>query len=193
VVQNKKGELSMKKLIVMLMVVGLMFVGCNKPPAVTPPDTGTETTITESTSSKLLQVALNTGCSIGKVYVAVDNYLPFVKPFVPANIMEQAVPILNTFHSALNLYMAAVITWSDTKTAPTDFDQLKTNLLKVKDEAMPIIQQILALINKPKEPKALLAEGNVKVAITQEKAMFTCDITEFKSLTTKIKELPVIS
>lgn len=178
--------------VVCALITCLFLAGCNKPPEiVTPPNTGTVTVAPEQ--SKLLATALNIGCSTGNIFVAVTNYLPFVRPFVPANIMEQAVPILNTFHSALNLYFASVITWSDTKTAPTDFDTLKTNLLKIKDEAMPIIQQILALINKPKEPKALLAEANVEKSIVTDKAMFSCAIDEFKALSIQIKELPVIS
>ena len=176
----------MKKLIVLFIL--LTFLGCNKPPEVIPPP-GTVTVPPEV--SKILQAALNTGCSVGKVYAAVDSYLPYIRPFVPANIMSTAVPILNTFHNALNLYMAAVITWSDTKTAPQDFDALKVNLLKVRDEAMPLIQQIIALATG--KPKGVVeAAANTK-AVVEAKAMFSCSIDEFKTMALQIKDLGPIT
>jgi len=168
-----------------------MVMGCNKPPeVVTPPDTGTVTIAPEV--SKLLQTALNLGCSVGKLYVMVDNYLPFARPFIPGNILDTAIPVLNGLHSALNLYMAGVVTWSDQKTAPTDYDQLRANLEKVRDEAIPIIQQIIAMINKPKED-VVVVKGMALKATIEEKAMFSCGIDEFKALAIQVKELPVIS
>ena len=176
--------------VVCALITCLWLSGCNKPPeVVTPPDTGTVV----PAQSKLLTAAINTGCTIAKAYIMVDNYLPFARPFIPTNIIGTAIPVLNTLHSCLNLYMASVITWSDTKTAPTDFDQLKTNLLAVKDEAMPLIQQIIALVNKTKADDAVVTKGMALKATIEEKAMFACTIDEFKAFAIQVKELPIIS
>lgn len=180
----------MKKFVVLLAALAIM-AGCNQPPVVTPPDTVTVTVAPEQ--GKLLTAAINTGCTLAKTALSIDSYFPMVRPFIPANILNTAIPVLNGFNSALKLYMAAVITWSDTKTAPTDFDQLKANLLKVKDEAMPIIQQIIALINKPKADDVLMDKGMALKTIIEEKAMFSCTIDEFKAYSIQVKELPVIS
>ena len=176
----------MKKLALVLVIITIL-TGCPSPQPPQPPEPNVTTTIDEQ--GKLLTAAISTGCTMSKTYTAINSYYPMLKPFIPANI--PIVQILNTFHSALNLYNAAIITWADTKSQPKDFAQLQENLINLNNQLVPIIQQILDAARKSKDAGAVQAANNIDEV--NMKGVFSCTIEEFKLVAETVKGLPVLS
>jgi hypothetical protein len=180
--QNKEGGQSMKRLLFLFVALAIVVSGCNKPPEVTPPaEDGA------FVPSNILVKAINTGCTTTKFYMTINSYWGFVRPFLPASITSVAVPAINLFRAGLRSYNDAVIAWYDGKKEPTNFEQLEKDLLALKESIMPIIQEIMALINKDKpDAGAVVATKEMKDTI-EEKAMFSCTIDELKEMNTQLK------
>ena len=177
----------MKKLIVLLMAITLL-TACPSPNVPTPPDDGVTTTV--EGQSVILSTAINTGCTLSNTYVQINSYYPFIKPFIPANISGTITPILNAFHSALNLYNSSVLAWVETKNEPANFVQLQENLVALNNQLVPLIQQIIDIAKKSKDTTAIQSAENLD---TKMKGVFSCTIEDLKSLANRVKELPVLS
>lgn len=181
----------MKKFVVLLAVLAIIC-GCNPTPS--NPPTSTIPADGEFVPSDLLVKAINTGCAVSDFTLTVNNYWFIVKPFLPANIAGPAVLGINTLVMGLKAYNSAVIAWYDGKKDPTNGQQLQDDLLKLKADLMPIIQQILALI--PQKPEAsgdaVLATKQMEKTIS-EKGIFSCTFDQFKAKAAQVQALQPIS
>ena len=173
-----------------LLIVPFLMFGCDKPPEVIPPD-GTSTIVAVPAA---LTAAINAGCTASKTYILVDSQWLLIRPFIPATILPNVIVACNVFQKSLNLYNAAVIAWSNNKTEPTNFAQLKADIKTAQEALMPLIAQIAALMHKAKSPEtsALKAIDEINSNIT-EKGIFSCTIDEFKAIAAQLKALPVLS
>jgi hypothetical protein len=151
-----------------------------------------ETTTAIEEQSVLLTGAINTGCTLSKSYIIIDGYWQTIHPFIPANVLGNIVPIVNAYHAALQVYNDAVVLWSDTRKEPDDFAQLKQNLITINDSLIPLINQIIAAVNKANNAAAKDGAANISQAINN-KGAFSCTIDELKALNIQLKTLPLLS
>jgi len=178
----------MKKIVVLFALLAIVCSGCNSPTTPPPPpENGV------FVPSPLLTKAVNLGCTTTKFFMTVHSYWGFVRPFIPANVTSIAVPAINLFKAGLRSYNDAIIACYNNKKDPTNFEQLEKDLLALKESVMPIIQEIMTLINSNKPSDTTVNATKEMKATMESKAMFSCTIDELINMNDKLKTLPDIS
>jgi hypothetical protein len=179
----------MKKFVVLFAILAIAMVGCKPAPPSTP-----TTTINagDFVPSNLLIGAVSTCCTISKFTVSVTNYWVFVKPFLPVNITNVAVPAINGLIMGIKAGNNTVIAWYHNKENPNP-EQLQKDLLALKESVVPIIQQIMTYIASLKDKPAETAVTKEMNREISSKAILSCTIDELIIINTQVQALQPIS